>query len=83
MAKILKEFDFDNPPKPLETYLDGRIWQLQKGVDFEVKPENFKSTLYKIAAKQNKKLRTAIVGDIITVQSYTEFDETKTEEFTG
>lgn len=48
MAEVVKKYDF--PPTrnrnkyPWSEWLDGRIWALKQGEDFEVNPTNFASS---------------------------------------
>lgn len=71
MAKMLKEFDFNAPKKtPLDQYLDGRIWQLKKGEDFDIAVTSQKGLIRKQARARGMEIQTHEDGDILIVQAY-------------
>ena len=73
MAKVLKDFDFDKKPIPKpESFLDGRIWELKQGEDFDATIENFKHSLYKRARARELKVKTWFNGEVLVVQAYKE-----------
>lgn len=66
MAEVLEHFDFDNRRGNKEMYdwkswLDGRVWALAPGTDFEGKPEDFRTTVYSAAERYKVKVRTSVV----------------------
>jgi glycine cleavage system aminomethyltransferase T len=48
---------------PWNEWLDGKIWELEAGVDFTVKLDSFKGAALAAARTREGKLRTAKVGD--------------------
>lgn len=73
MAEVLENFEFSHGSKakyPWHQWLDGRIWKLTKGIDFDVSPSSFSVSAHQRANREGKKLRTSTSGDSITIQSY-------------
>lgn len=69
MSKILDDFDFGaRQPLPWGEWLDGRIWQLEHGVDYTIKPASLVATAYKRAAERGGKVRTKRQGDTVVLQ---------------
>lgn len=48
--------------------LDGSIWELQPGIDFECSPQTFQSCAHRAAKKRNLTVKTRIQKDRGTVQ---------------
>lgn len=46
-----------------DTLLDGTIYRLTRGTDFNAKPQSFLTTVRKQADKRNKTVRTQIESD--------------------
>lgn len=45
---------------PWDLWLDGRIWQMEGGVDFFVKAASFRALIYETARKRNIAVQTQI-----------------------
>ena len=80
MAKVVKAMPSRNsgggqgaPQKyPWEKWLDGRVWKLTKGEDFDSDPKMFRTYVWKVAtSKYGCKVETRIVWDDLYVQAYT------------
>jgi hypothetical protein len=78
MAKKLDGFDFSRPKEnkskyPWPEWLDGSVWELHNGEDFEgVESRHFASTIYNAARARGKKCRVAVrdSGDTIILQAF-------------
>lgn len=51
------------------TLLDGNIWQLEQGSDFDADPKTFIGALARAANAQNMRVKRLIDGKTITVQA--------------
>lgn len=66
MGKRLESFEFyDGPPRrtnswPLEEWLDGSIWQIVRGEDFETSLKNMQSTLHHHARHRGLWVKTRL-----------------------
>jgi len=73
--QVLKEYTFLGRGKrsayDWATLLDGRIHELTKGEDFACTAASFRNSARAAALKQDQRLRTAVVGDKVVIQSYT------------
>ena len=81
MAEKLDEFDFTTkrgpgrPSKyPWETWLDGGIYKLKRGEDYEVMTSSFKSAAKSAAKTRGQKLRFMPLesGSVLVIQAYKE-----------
>lgn len=64
MARQLNAFpERPNRRRELERYLDGSVWELVQGEDFQGKVESFVSTARERAKEQGAKLRTRKLDD--------------------
>jgi hypothetical protein len=74
MAEVLKKFEFEmrgRPTKyPWDRWLDGRIWKLERGVDFQPEPQNFRQCVYSAAYSRNKRVRVSFTDTHCVLQSY-------------
>lgn len=50
--------------------LDGSIWQLENGVDFDMSPQSFRNSVSRAAKWKGQFIRTSITGNVIVVQAY-------------
>lgn len=75
MAEKLKEFPTrHNVGRPVgskyDKYLDGNVWKLRKGEDFDASPERFVRALRQHANnRRDLGLSAMIEGDFVIVQS--------------
>lgn len=74
MPKNLKTFDFPHGGRKgivydWETLLDGNIWQLEQGPDFDVDPKTFVGALARAANAKNMRVKRLIDGKTLTVQA--------------
>jgi hypothetical protein len=65
MARTLKKFDFPGAGRPgrrypFDDWLDGRVWCVEPGVDFDSKPEAFRNYVHKAAKARGLKVHTYI-----------------------
>ena len=75
MSTILNSFPATTggaPPKyPWTEWLDGRIWKLAQGSDFDCTISSFRVMVHKAARARDLKVRTVFDGDeAIIVQAY-------------
>lgn len=88
MARQLESFDFGRGrPKGTSRYdwdhwLDGSIWELTQGLDFQRTVEEFRNVVYVTAARRGIKVRTSSRrgSDVVVVQAYQNFWPPKVEE---
>lgn len=64
MARVVERF----PIPDLDKYLDGRVWELTEGTDFDCTPETFRHVIYQRVRKDGIKVKTRIIGDKLFVQ---------------
>ena len=79
MARKVRNYDFrkgKNGGKYPSEWLDGSIWEITQGEDFQVKPRTALQSIVKMAKEQGKKVRSRIVDDKVTFQAYTNGEET-------
>lgn len=53
---------------PWSDWLDGGIWQLVKGDDFDCEAKSFRHSAYSAATRAGVSLRVAVAGDTVTIQ---------------
>lgn len=67
MATTLDEYDFRHrgpiPKYPWREWLDGRIWKIVKGKDYEISTQQMRNSVAGAAARQGKAIRTEVVDD--------------------
>lgn len=67
---VLNEFPrMDRAKFDWTKLLDGKIYQLKKGVDFTILPASFRSSAWNAGARYGKKVRICIKGDTVTIQA--------------
>lgn len=78
MAKILRNFNFDGGGEkyPYDEWFDGRIYQLDRGIDFTVHPNSMRINLYNAAERRGLQVQTRILESqetpvSVIVQAYT------------
>lgn len=74
MAKSLKTFDFPHGGRKGIVYdwasiLDGSIWQLTQGEDFDVDPKTFVGAVARAANPLNLRVKRQIDGKTLTLQA--------------
>ncbi len=69
MASKMNEFPKTRGGKrlyPWKEWLNGDVWRLTPGTDFDASSESFRNTALASASRYGKRLRTAVVdGDLI------------------
>lgn len=73
--KELQNFNFTTKPRhshDWDTILNGSIWQMVKGKDFNGEPKNFKTAIMTRAKAMKKKVRVQVDGDSVILQAYNE-----------
>ena len=71
MAKTIRSFDFatrKTTKYPWDKWTDGRIWQIQRGVDFERPAVSFVANIHQLARTRKLSVRVSQSGDTITFQ---------------
>ncbi len=67
MAKVLEsEFLPGRATKfkyPWDEWLDGQVWELTKGVDFDCKLSSLRATAWTQGCRRNKRVHTTLVND--------------------
>ena len=78
MAHILDTFPDDGGPMngrvqyPWGDWLDGQVWQLNRGVDFSSTPAEFRSQVYAAARRHKVSVRCAVLdSNILVIQAST------------
>jgi hypothetical protein len=54
---------------PWDQWLDGNIWALTKGDDFDQNTEHFRAQVYIAARNRGVKARTTRLGDVLHIQA--------------
>jgi len=74
MAEKLEDFSWNNSRMdstfPYTKWLDGNIWRIRRGVDFDMPAKNMRVNLYSAADRRGVRVRTKLKGDEITLQAY-------------
>lgn len=52
-----------------DTWFDGSVYELERGVDFEVLPESMRSAVHYAAESRGLTIKTQVQGDNIVVQA--------------
>lgn len=71
MAKVLKNFEFNlgrHHKYNWATWLDGRIWQMVRGEDFQISSKSFQLAVLSTAKRRGLTVKTRVDGDIVTFQ---------------
>jgi len=50
-------------------WLDGRIWELKRGIDFQIQSHSFRSVAHSEATKRGVTIKTSISGDTIFIRA--------------
>lgn len=70
MARILDEFPgVPRRVHPWREWLDGRVWELTHGVDFDHPPRTMRQYAYQAAWRAGVRLQTAVRGDILVLRA--------------
>lgn len=56
---------------PYDEWLDGKVWQLDEGSDFDVTKQSFMTSIRGAAKKRGYKLRSRILENAVVVQAFT------------
>jgi hypothetical protein len=72
--KVVDGFEFERrgPTRKYDwdSLLDGRVWQLDRGRDFDCLPEVFRRQAYNRATQEGKHVRVYIDGERIHLQAH-------------
>lgn len=66
MAKLLETFEFTRgsaPKYPIDQWLDGNIWELKRGEDFDVKTTTLRARLSRAAKAKGMKVSAKVVDE--------------------
>lgn len=66
MAKVVERFPM---PDSFDKYLDGQIWELTKGEDFDCTPEQFRHAAYAAAKQGDIKIKTRILDNTVFIKA--------------
>ncbi len=74
MKRLGDHFDFNRRGKGHRSYdwvtwFDGTVYELERGVDFDVLPESMRSAVHYAAASRGLAVKTKVQGDNIVVQA--------------
>jgi len=70
MAKALKNMKVGYCRYPWDKWLDGQVWELKRGVDFDTTLESFVGTARKAARARKMRLATSLLQpDMIYIQA--------------
>lgn len=75
MAEVLESFTFRPDAKgfkkyPWHEWMDGRIWKLCRGVDFECDPKSMRTQISVYARRKGLRTRASIAQDNIVFQAF-------------
>ncbi len=70
MAERLENYEFANkagrPLKyPWDEWLDGSVWRITRGADFDAKPSSVRSGVYRSAQQRGLRTESRIEGDSV------------------
>ena len=72
MVKIIRKFPEKSSGRPpiydWPAIFDGRVRELQQGVDFEIPVGTFRNSVYSAASRAGWVVRVAVDGDTVTIQ---------------
>jgi hypothetical protein len=79
MAKKLDNFPNDEFGQPNRKYawdewLNGEIWELTRGEDFDIRVDHFRAQAFTNAKRRGMKLRTNVTDERIILQAYKEVE---------
>jgi hypothetical protein len=69
MAEQLANFDFPKKKYPWEEWLDGNIWRIKKGEDYDIDTENMRIMICNKGRGVGKKIESTIEDDSIVFQA--------------
>jgi hypothetical protein len=77
MAKTLDDYPFRDPSPPSsvrypwDEWTNGRVWELRRGVDFDIEPRDMAREFRRAAVSRGKRARTARVAaeGLVVVQA--------------
>lgn len=76
MAKVLESFEFKRAGReakyPWKEWLDGRVWQIERGEDFGPTAERMRIMVSRTAERFGVKVRTSVSGDTVIFQAITD-----------
>ena len=70
MAEVLDSFEFGMERSIWGEWLDGRIWRLERGHDFDVIPDTLDKRARAAAKRRGLKVRVRVRGDVVVIQAY-------------
>ena len=72
MVRVIKKFPEKNTGRPplydWKTIFDGKVRELEQGVDFETSVDSFRGTVYSAAGRDGWTVRVAVDGVYVTIQ---------------
>ncbi len=72
MARTLRHYPKPNKRDslyPWDTWLDGRVWKLTKGPDFECECNSLRGAAYAAAARAGVTVKVTVDGDHVILQA--------------
>ena len=73
MAKKLRQMPDKSVGRPAMydwlKLLNGSVWELSRGVDFDGEPDSFRGTVYSAAARAGLAVTVVVTGDTVTIQA--------------
>lgn len=80
MAKQLKDFAFRSTARITNKYdwdswLNGKIWELERGVDFEIDPSGMRTACYLMAKRRGLNLTVHMSDKKLVLQAMTDTAE--------
>lgn len=70
MARILKELPPDGRSKyDWDRWLNGKVWELQRGKDFQVAPKSFHNATAAAVRRRDLSLSSRVRGDTVVIQA--------------
>lgn len=74
MAEVVNGYEFTKATReskyPWGEWLDGRVWKLTSGVDFDTNAATFRDMCFNRVSGTDLKVRTRVKGNVIHLQAY-------------
>ena len=73
MSRVLKDYDWSESRRmkyPWNDWLDGRVWEIERGEDFVVDAEQMRKNIYNAAWTRGLAVRTGRKKNKIVLQAF-------------
>lgn len=55
---------------PWEDWIGGSVWEVKRGVDFQIRPDTFRDVVHNYASRKGLRVATRVRGDAVEFQFY-------------